>query len=204
MFTGIVAGMGVLEKVQRPAPDFCTFHVRLPEGMGKDLTEGASVAHNGCCLTVTAVQGDCAQFDLMAETLAKTNLGGLQEGSRINIERAARIGDEIGGHLMSGHIWGQTEVLAVEHSEHNCTVWLALPEALRPYVLPKGFVGLDGCSLTVGEVRDDAFCVYLIPETLRRTRFSECEAGMRVNMEIDPQTQAVVDSVKRVLAAQQL
>ncbi|UOP04105.1 riboflavin synthase [Conchiformibius kuhniae] len=201
MFTGIVQGLGEITAIDRPAADFCTLTVRLPAGMGADLAVGASVAHNGCCLTATAVAGDTARFDLMAETLAKTNLGALHIGSRVNIERAARIGDEIGGHLMSGHIWGQTVITAITQSQHNRTLWLSLPAAVRPYVLPKGFIGLDGCSLTVGDVREETFCVHLIPETLRRTLFGTRQVGERINMEIDPHTQAVADTVARILAA---
>ena len=137
----------------------------------------------------------------MAETLDKTNLGRLKAGDLVNLERAARFGDEIGGHLMSGHITATTEILRIERTEHNTTMHLALPAALKPYILPKGFVGLDGCSLTIGSVGEDSFCVHLIPETLRRTLFGTRQAGDTVNLEIDPQTQAVVDTVGRILAA---
>ena len=137
----------------------------------------------------------------MAETLKKTNLGELSIGSSVNIERAARIGDEIGGHLMSGHVSTVTRITRIEESEHNKTVWFALPAELKPYILPKGFAGLDGCSLTIGEVSDSEFNVHLIPETLRMTLFGVKQVGDSVNIEIDPQTQAVVDTVARILAS---
>ena len=127
--------------------------------------------------------------------------GRLKAGDLVNLERAARFGDEIGGHLMSGHITATTEILRIERTEHNTTMHFALPAALKPYILPKGFVGLDGCSLTIGSVGEDSFCVHLIPETLRRTLFGTRQAGDTVNVEIDPQTQAVVDTVGRILAA---
>lgn len=184
-----------------PASDFRTHTVELPEDMAGGLQTGASVAHNGCCLTVTETDGRTARFDLMAETLDKTNLGRLKAGDLVNLERAARFGDEIGGHLMSGHITATTEILLIERTEHNTTMHFALPAALKPYILPKGFVGLDGCSLTIGSVGEDSFCVHLIPETLRRTLFGTRQAGDTVNLEIDPQTQAVVDTVGRILAA---
>lgn len=193
--------MGRVVSVEQPATDFRTHTVELPEDMAGGLQTGASVAHNGCCLTVTETDGCTARFDLMAETLDKTNLGRLKAGDLVNLERAARFGDEIGGHLMSGHITATTEILRIERTEHNTTMHFALPAALKPYILPKGFVGLDGCSLTIGSVGEDSFCVHLIPETLRRTLFGTRQAGDTVNLEIDPQTQAVVDTVGRILAA---
>ena len=201
MFTGIVQGMGRVVSVEQPAADFRTHTVELPGDMAGGLQTGASVAHNGCCLTVTETDGRTARFDLMAETLDKTNLGRLKADDLVNLERAARFGDEIGGHLMSGHITATTEILRIERTEHNTTMHFALPAALKPYILPKGFVGLDGCSLTIGNVGEDSFCVHLIPETLRRTLFGTRQAGDTVNLEIDPQTQAVVDTVGRILAA---
>ena len=193
--------MGRVVSVEQPAADFRIHTVELPEDMAGGLQTGASVAHNGCCLTVTETDGRTARFDLMAETLDKTNLGRLKAGDLVNLERAARFGDEIGGHLMSGHITATTEILRIERTEHNTTMHFALPAALKPYILPKGFVGLDGCSLTIGSVGEDSFCVHLIPETLRRTLFGTRQAGDTVNLEIDPQTQAVVDTVGRILAA---
>ena len=193
--------MGRVVSVEQPAADFRTHTVELPEDMAGGLQTGASVAHNGCCLTVTETDGRTARFDLMAETLDKTNLGRLKAGDLVNLERAARFGDEIGGHLMSGHITATTKILRIERTEHNTTMHFALPAALKPYILPKGFVGLDGCSLTIGSVGVDSFCVHLIPETLRRTLFGTRQAGDTVNLEIDPQTQAVVDTVGRILAA---
>ena len=193
--------MGRVVSVEQPAADFRIHTVELPEVRAGGLQTGASVAHNGCCLTVTETDGRTARFDLMAETLDKTNLGRLKAGDLVNLERAARFGDEIGGHLMSGHITATTEILLIERTEHNTTMHFALPAALKPYILPKGFVGLDGCSLTIGSVGEDSFCVHLIPETLRRTLFGTRQAGDTVNVEIDPQTQAVVDTVGRILAA---
>lgn len=203
MFTGIVQGLGELTAVSQPAPDFRTHTVRLPEGAADGLQIGASVAHNGCCLTVTRVNGHEADFDLMGETLAKTNLGALQAGDAVNIERAARFGDEIGGHVMSGHIMAVTEITRVEQNGLNHTLWFRLPEALAPYILSKGFVGLDGCSLTIGDVRGGEFNIHLIPETLSRTLFGRRRAGDRINVEVDPHTQAVVDTVARILAVRE-
>ncbi|MDR9827067.1 riboflavin synthase subunit alpha [Vibrio sp. FNV 38] len=201
MFTGIVLGMAEVVAIDKKEK-FQTHTLLLAGDMGNDLQIGASVAHNGCCLTVTDIDDAHVKFDLMQETLRVTNLGHLKVGDKVNIERAARFGDEIGGHSMSGHINGMTNIVAIEKSEHNVTVWFAINQSTRKYILEKGYVGLDGCSLTIGRVEDDRFCVHLIPETLQRTLFGIKAVGDAVNLEIDPQTQAIVDTVERVLANQ--
>ena len=202
MFTGIVQGTGKIVHIHQPSADFRSHTVALPEHMAHNLQIGASVAHNGCCLTITQINGNQATFDLMAETLAKTNLGSLKTGDSVNLERAARFGDEIGGHPMSGHIIATTPISRIEHSAHNRTLYFRLPPQLAAYILPKGFIGLDGCSLTIGDVTTQEFNVHLIPETLQRTLFGSRQVGDCINIEIDAQTQAIVDTVKRVLAQQ--
>lgn len=199
MFTGIVQGTGELVAIQEYT-DFRTHTLRLPPGLEAGLTPGASVAHNGCCLTLVALDGDRARFDLMRETLRVTNLGELRVGDRVNLERAARFGDEIGGHPMSGHVMATGEVTEVRVEPPNHQVWIRLPAALVKYVFLKGYIGVDGISLTVGELAGDRFAVNLIPETLARTNLGGRQLGARVNIEIDPQTQAIVDTVERVLA----
>lgn len=199
MFTGIIQGTAeIVDIVEKQ--DFRTHTVRLPPALLPGLQPGASVAHNGCCLTVTAIDGDRVSFDLMRETLRITNLGLLRVGDRVNVERAARFGDDIGGHAMSGHIMATVEVSQVLESENNRQVWFRVPAELGKYVFTKGYIGIDGISLTIGEVRGDEFCVNLIPETLARTNIGTRRPGDRINLEIDPQTQAIVDTVERVLA----
>ncbi|SCK23717.1 riboflavin synthase subunit alpha [Vogesella sp. LIG4] len=200
MFTGIVQGMARVVAIEE-RPGFRTHQVALPAELLPGLQIGASVAHNGCCLTVTHIDGDVVSFDLMAETLRLTNLGELQAGDAVNVERAARFGDDIGGHAMSGHIMCTGEVTDVIITPDNRTVWFRLPVELAKYVLKKGYIGIDGCSLTIGDVQGDRFCVHLIPETLQRTLLGVRKVGDRINIEIDPQTQAIVDTVERVLAA---
>ncbi|MBM7454642.1 riboflavin synthase [Oceanisphaera litoralis] len=199
MFTGIVQGQGTLLDII-DKQDFRTHLVQLPQAMLPGLELGASVAHNGCCLTVTAIEGDRVGFDLMQETLRVTNLGRLAVGDSVNLERAARFGDEIGGHAMSGHIMAQSELLERQVTQTNTTLWFALPAGLAKYVFTKGYIGIDGISLTLGEVGADRFAVHLIPETLSRTNLGHIEPGYPVNIEIDPQTQAIVDTVERVMA----
>jgi riboflavin synthase len=198
MFTGIVQGTAEVIDI-REKENFRTHVIRMPAALLDGLEPGASVAHNGCCLTVTAVEGDRVFFDLMQETLRITNLGRLSVGDRVNVERAARFGDEIGGHQMSGHIIATAEVTRVIESDNNRQVWFRIPEGLGKYVFTKGYIGIDGISLTIGEVGGGEFNVNLIPETLERTNIGGRNTGDRVNIEIDPQTQAIVDTVERVV-----
>ena len=203
MFTGIVQGTAKVVAIDEK-PNFRTHVVELPEHMLAGLETGASVAHNGCCLTVTDINGPRVSFDLMKETLRITNLGEVGEGDSVNVERAAKFSDEIGGHLMSGHIMTTAEVVKILTSENNRQIWFKVQDpTLMKYILYKGYIGVDGISLTVGEVTPTRFCVHLIPETLQRTTLGVKKLGDRVNIEIDPQTQAVIDTVERVLAAKE-
>ena len=201
MFTGIVQGMATLVAINKKDM-FQTHTIELTDEMVEGLAIGASVAHNGCCLTVTEISGNQISFDLMQATLRLTNLGALNVGDKVNVERAAKFGDEIGGHSMSGHISLMAKLVEVIKTENNRTLWFELPETLMKYVLSKGYIGVDGCSLTIGEVEENRFSVHLIPETLNRTLFGGREVGDQVNIEFDPQTQAIVDTVERVLANQ--
>ncbi|TVQ93373.1 MAG: riboflavin synthase subunit alpha [Deltaproteobacteria bacterium] len=202
MFTGIVQGAATVAQL--------TDHralrhlvLDLPEGLGDGLVIGASVAVGGVCLTVTEVDADRVHFDVIDETLRRTTLGTLREGSRVNVERAARFGDEIGGHVLSGHIWGTAQITDIHSTQNNRRLTLRAPESAAPFLMPKGYVGLEGCSLTLGRV-DTASCtfdVHLIPETLRITTLGAAVPGTHLNLELDAMTQAVVTTVERVLAA---
>lgn len=200
MYTGIVQGnfnvVSVLKK-----PGLHTIVVALDPERTRDLQIGASVAVDGVCLTVTAQHGDKVSFDVMQQTLQQTTLGDLLPGVPVNIERSARYGDEIGGHGISGHIDAAVEIVAVVMTENNCELSFKLPPSIQPYVFQRGFIGLNGCSLTVAEMDRDAgvFKVCLIPETLRVTTFSDKQVGDRVNLELDRQTQAIVDTVRNYL-----
>ena len=173
MFTGIVQGTAPVVAIDEK-PNFRTHVVQLPPEMLPGLALGASVANNGVCLTVTGIEGDRVSFDLMKETLRVTNLGSLRVGDRVNLERAAKFNDEIGGHLMSGHVMGMAEIVKILSSEHNRQIWFRISDSeMMKYVLHKGFIGIDGISLTLGEVSKNRFCVHLIPETLQRTTLGE-------------------------------
>ncbi|MBN6065691.1 riboflavin synthase subunit alpha [Aggregatibacter actinomycetemcomitans] len=200
MFTGIVQGTAQIKAITERA-NFRTHIVEMPQEMLKGLQIGASVAHNGVCLTVTEIKDNLVSFDLMQETLKITNLGELNVGDPVNIERAMQMGTEIGGHILSGHVYCTAEIIERLPSENNLQIWFKLPtKDVMKYVLTKGFIAVDGISLTIGEVREQCFCVNLIPETLHRTLIGKKAVGDKVNIEIDPQTQAIVDTVERYLA----
>ena len=200
MFSGIVQGVAPIHSITEKA-DFRTQVVKLPPEMRKGLAIGASVANNGVCLTVTEINDDLISFDLMQETLRITNLGALKVGDWVNIERAMQMGAEIGGHILSGHVYCTATISNIIVSENNRQIWFELSNTeVMKYILTKGFVAVDGISLTVGEVHGNQFCVNLIPETLQRTLMGQRNLGDRVNIEIDSQTQAIVDTVERYLA----
>ena len=197
MFTGIVQGIATIEGVAAE-PGLSTFAVRLPTDKVGGVAIGASVAINGTCLTVTRQEGSALYFDAMQETLRLTTLGDLKPGDEVNFERAARIGDEIGGHLLSGHIHTTAKVVEIQRPENNVTLWFEVPDEWIRYIFPKGYIAINGASLTIGEVRDNRFNVHLIPETLRATTFGSTQEGHRVNIEIDSQTQTIVDTLARL------
>ncbi|PHM56633.1 riboflavin synthase subunit alpha [Xenorhabdus sp. KK7.4] len=200
MFTGIVQGKAPIVAIEEKT-HFRTHIVKFPAELLPDIETGASVSHNGCCLTVTKIDGDLISFDLMKETLRLTNLGELKIGDLVNLERAAKFGDEIGGHLMSGHVITTAEIAKIFTSENNHEIWFRIyDKQLMKYILHKGFVGIDGISLTIGDVVNNRFCVHLIPETLERTTLGKKRIGHKVNIEIDSQTQAIVDTVERFMA----
>jgi len=203
MFTGIVQGIASIQSIQT-GKDFKTFTIQFPEESLLGLKKGASIAINGTCLTVTQseIDRDVATFDVIQETLSVTNLNALHTDDPVNFERAAKFGDEIGGHLMSGHIQSSVKISRVIQSKDNYSIYFETPQEYQRYLFPKGFAGLNGCSLTLGEVNNKEFSVNLIPETLEMTTFKDSIEGERVNLEIDSQTQSIVDTVTRVLTEQ--
>jgi len=201
MFTGIVQGCGQVLAVE-PDGRRVRLRVALPERSRAPIDVGASVALAGVCLTFVDGTPADAAFDVIDETLRLTTLGSLGVGDEVNVERAARMSDEIGGHLLSGHVSGLARVVGRDEGETHLSLSLRLDPALVPYVLAKGYIGLDGCSLTVGEdvTTDGVFSVHLIPETLRVTTLGSLRVGDAMNVEVDAMTRAVVDTVERVMA----
>ncbi len=208
MFSGIVQTTLKVQQVNKQT-DFASLIYQFPRQFAEGLMLGASVAQNGVCLTVRTLEENSdgsyqVSFDAIAQTLKLTNLAELSAGDAVNIERAARFGDEIGGHVVSGHVFGCIQVLAVEQDALNMKVVFERPKQLRPYLLNKGFVALNGCSLTIAEVSQESFTVYLIPETRDVTTFADIKVGSKVNLEIDPSTQATVDTIKELMASGEL
>jgi riboflavin synthase len=205
MFTGIVQGVAHIEQLTDRS-GLRSFRLAFPPGFGAGLAIGASVAVDGVCLTVTALHGNAAaDFDVMQQSLALTTLGGLTIGSRVNVERAAKDGAEIGGHPLSGHVDFTAHVTDIRRPENNCVLRLAVPAPWMRYVFAKGYVAVNGASLTVAEAQRDPrgsgwFEVWLIPETLRMTTFGEKRAGDLLNVEIERSTQVMVDTVRDAVA----
>ena len=182
MFTGIVTDIGtVLELEQRG-----DLRARIATGYDTAKIEiGASIASDGVCLTVIGLGPDWYEVEISAETVARTNLGGWRKGSRVNLERALRVGDELGGHIVSGHVDGVAEVISAEASGDSTRLTLRAPEALARFIAPKGSVALNGTSLTVNEVTGRDFTVNLIPHTRAVTTWGAVAVGDAVNLEID-------------------
>ncbi len=204
MFTGIVQGIARVHTLHDRA-GLRSFELTLPEGFDDGLAIGASVAVDGVCLTVTARPApQRASFDVMQQSLALTTLGSLQPGSAINVERAARDGAEIGGHPLSGHIDFQATVAEVRRPENNHVLRIAVPAPWMRYVFAKGYIAINGASLTVAEAWRAAdgsgwFEVWLIPETLRMTTFADKPVGTALNIEIERSTQVFVDTVRAAI-----
>ena len=184
MFTGIITGLGTIV-----ARDGGVFSVRAPYA-AEGIALGASIAHDGCCLTVTTLQADGAgslyTLDVSNETLSKTTLGSWQSGTVVNLERALKAGDELGGHMVTGHVDGVAVISALRPDGDSLRVTIEIPAGLAPYIAAKGSVALDGTSLTVNEVTHTSFGINLRPLTCAVTTWGRKAVGDRLNLEIDP------------------
>jgi len=202
MYTGITRGLFPVVAVE-PRDGVTAYAIELPPDLLDGLLPGASVSIDGACATVVAVEGARVQFEAVAATLACTTLDGLHVGRRVSVERSARVGDELGGHDVFGHVKGTGQVVERRPVGEQLDLLVQVPAGWMKYILPKGFVALDGSSLTVDDVHPDAgtFVVHLIPVTQRITGLGAKRAGDRVNVELDARTVAIVDTVERVMAA---
>lgn len=200
MYTGIVQGLCDVASVA-DEPGLRRIRIQIGD-LSAGLELGASVAINGVCLTATEVKAGSACFDVVRETLNHTNLGALAQGSRVNVERSFRVGDEIGGHILSGHVVGTAVVDAIEEGENERNLWFRVEADWLRFLHQKGFAALDGASLTIAAVdaSTQRIKVSLIPETIARTTLGSVVQGDQVNLEIDPQTRAIVETVERILA----
>lgn len=203
MFTGIVQTKAKVNAIQ-DKEQFRHLVLEAEAEHLKDLEVGASIAINGCCLTVVSFESQgLVHFDVIDETLRLTNLGQLSPGDRVNFERSLTVGRELGGHIVSGHVHCTAEVTERVDSANNCRMFLKVPPEWMEFILVKGFVAVDGASLTVGDTTDEGFWLHLIPETLAVTTLGEASPGSLLNIEADQQTMTIVATVKRVLAQQQ-
>jgi len=199
MFTGIVTHKAPVETAEVRG-GILRLKLRTPSGFTENLQTGASISTNGVCLTVVEFDETSVAFDVIDETLRLTNLEGLTHGELVNLERAAAFGDEIGGHLLSGHIQTQATLETRTHKDDNVEMVLNFDPVWQKYVIAKGYIAVNGCSLTIGRVEQGSFSLHLIPETLRLTNLERAEVGTKFNIEFDHQTMTIVDTVERVLA----
>ena len=196
MFTGIVQGKGEIVSIDS-GNEISTLRIKVPSTQGLQI--GASISIDGVCLTATEFSDDIVSFDVIPETLEKTTLGQLEQGDEVNVERSLRYGDEVGGHLLSGHIIGRGLISKADQVGDGAQYSILAPPDVRKYIVRKGYVGIDGISLTIGDVSEDHFDLHLIPETLRLTTIGDKQVGDAVNLEIDSTTMMVVETVERMI-----
>ena len=187
MFTGIITDVGRVRRLSRGSGPEGGIEATIATAYDSTLIPiGASIACSGPCLTVIAVEPGAFSVQASAETLACSTLGDWVEGTQVNLERSLRVGDELGGHIVSGHVDGVARLLERRNEGESVRFVIEAPAALMPYIAAKGSVALDGISLTVNEVADGNFGVNIIPYTLAHTSLGEARPGQRLNLEIDP------------------
>ena len=200
MFTGIIQSCACVKKINSRT-GLKTFHIEMDDDLRYKLKQGASVAVNGVCLTVAGMKGTRVLFDVMQETLHKTNLSSLKKNSVVNIERSVKQGDELGGHIVSGHVDMTAKIVKISTPENNCIIRFKCAGKWMKYIYPKGFIAINGASLTVVRTyQKGGFTVHLIPETLKATTFDRLSVGEKVNIEIDRQTQVIVTTIENYLS----
>ncbi len=197
MFTGIVQGTGTIISIDKKSTS-STLSIDLGE-LSSHLSLGSSVSIDGVCMTVTSQKDTIVFFDAIQETLSRTTLGQAVEGDVVNLERALKMGDELGGHLLSGHIMCKSSVVSRKDNGEGVDLEISINDELKPYIMEKGYIAIDGISLTIGKVNQNTFNLHLIPETLERTTINSKIEGSLVNIEIDSITQAIVSTVASIM-----
>ncbi|OGV26396.1 MAG: riboflavin synthase subunit alpha [Legionellales bacterium RIFCSPHIGHO2_12_FULL_37_14] len=199
MFTGITQGLAEVTAVINK-PNLMQYSVRFNKKMLQKLKIGASVAIDGVCQTVINIKDDIVTFNAIQNTLEITTLRFLTKGKTVSIERSARFSDEIGGHVVAGHVIGTALIIDLAKSLNQLTLTIQCKQAWLKYIFPKGFIAIDGSSLTIDKVNQhtNSFTIHLIPETLRITNFLHKKIGDLVNLEIDAKTRIIVDTIRRV------
>lgn len=201
MFSGIVSVKSKVSKVKK-YEDYLSLEISTPKGFDKNLKRGASISVNGVCLTSKDNGSKSLKFDVIEETISKTNLQNISKGDTVNLERSIKASTEIGGHLMSGHVHFTANIIKIVDKKNTKDIQISLVRKYSDYVMEKGYIGINGCSLTIGKVTKTNFYIHLIPETLNITNLDQLSKGDQVNIEIDQNTITVVNTVKKTLAAQ--
>jgi len=182
MFTGLVEAVGSVRSLEKRGD---AARLTLETTLTPELALGESLAVNGCCLTVTSTDGSSASFDLLLETLNRTNLGIISSGSRVNLERALRADGRFGGHFVQGHIDTTAEVLSAEKKGSDLNLVIAMPRSGSRYLIEKGSIAVNGVSLTVALLNEDRFGLWIIPHTIQETNLGDLKPGDCVNLEYD-------------------
>lgn len=183
MFTGIVEGIGEVRGIRRLGAD-AVCSLRVPP-LFSDCRSGESIAVDGVCLTITEIKGDFFSLDISAETLNRTTLGNFKQGRKVNLERALKLSDRLGGHLVSGHVDGTGIIQKIERLQRSWIIHISLDPSLRRYVIDKGSIAVDGISLTIRRCMGTSFDVSIIPQTAHHTTLSQKVSGDKLNIEVD-------------------
>ena len=200
MFTGIVTEQGVVSSIKSNR-GYSSISIKCSKKFLKGLKKGASVAVNGVCLTSKKGSAEMLQFDVIDETLSLTNLKQIKKGTKVNLERSMTVKTEIGGHLLSGHIHCEGTISKITKvSNQTKDILITLPSKMMKYIFYKGYIGINGCSLTIGKVNKNSFFIHLIPETLKITNLDELSEKSKVNIEIEQSTLITVESVEKIIA----
>ena len=186
MFTGIITGTGKIKKIEKNTKNQSAIKVLVDLGKNsRGLKIGQSVALNGVCLSATNISKNNCMFEMIDETMKKTDLGNLKVGSLINIERSLKVGERLEGHFVLGHVDGVAIITKIEQKPKEVKIWFKIPKKLKKYVVQKGSIALDGISLTVVDAKNDLASVCIIPHTMEITNFKTKKIGDKLNIETD-------------------
>ncbi|HJM16983.1 MAG TPA: riboflavin synthase subunit alpha [Candidatus Poseidoniia archaeon] len=199
VFTGIVEGTGLVTKVDS-SKNLTKISIQMPVDFSNGIRIGASVCVDGVCLTVSSISVNELSFDVIIETLNVTTFNEIKINDVVNVERSMKLGDEIGGHILSGHVSTTAVISEIDNPENNHVIKFSTDLETIRYIFPKGYIALNGVSLTVGDVdkSNKTFNVYLIPETLRLTNLGSKKVGDKINLEIETQTRNMVDTISEI------
>ena len=199
VFTGIVEGTGLVTKVDS-SKNLTQISIQMPVDFSNGIKIGASVCVDGVCLTVSSINENELSFDVIIETLNVTTFNEIKVNDVVNVERSMKLGDEIGGHMLSGHVSTTVSISEIDNPENNHIISFSTDSETIRYIFPKGYIALNGVSLTVGDVdkSNKTFNVYLIPETLRLTNLGSKTVGDKINLEIETQTRNMVDTISEI------